>query len=72
MTSGQHILHVLNEIEHGFNEDEMKYLEKKLRDKKVWIGIKALLDLIEVARQADDSSRVARFLQQLEEVAGMV
>jgi hypothetical protein len=39
---------------------------------RVWIGIKTLLDLIEVARQADDSSRVARFLGQLEEVAGMV
>jgi hypothetical protein len=39
---------------------------------RVWIGIKALLDLIEVARQADDGSRVVRFLAQLEEVAGMV
>jgi vesicle-fusing ATPase len=72
MTSGQHILHVLSELEHCFNDDEMKYLEKKLHNKKVWIGIKALLDLIEVARQADDGSRVVRFLAQLEEVAGMV
>jgi len=39
---------------------------------RVWIGIKSLLDLIEVARQADDSSRAARFLAQLEDVAGMV
>ncbi len=39
---------------------------------RVWIGIKALLDLIEVARQADDGFRVARFLGQLEEYAGMV
>ncbi|CAF2409567.1 unnamed protein product [Rotaria sp. Silwood2] len=72
MSSGQHILHVLNEIEHCFNEEEMRYLEKKLHDKKVCIGVKALLDLIEVARQADDQSRVARFLGQLEEVAGMI
>jgi hypothetical protein len=34
MSSGQNILHVLNEIEHCFNDDEMKYLEKNLRDKK--------------------------------------
>jgi hypothetical protein len=34
MTTGQHILHVLNEIEHCFNDDEIKYLEKKLHDKK--------------------------------------
>ncbi|CAF0927818.1 unnamed protein product [Rotaria sordida] len=71
MTSGRHIFHVLNEIEHCFNDNEMRVLEKKLHDKKVWIGIKALLDLIEVARQADESSRVPRFLGQLEEVAGM-
>jgi hypothetical protein len=39
---------------------------------RVCIGIKSLLDLIEVARQADDNSRVARFLGQLEDVAGMI
>ena len=39
---------------------------------RVCIGIKSLLDLIEVARQADDDSRAARFLGQLEEMAGMV
>ncbi|CAF1390485.1 unnamed protein product [Rotaria magnacalcarata] len=72
MSSGQHILHVLNEMEHCFNNDEMRYLEKKLHDKKVCIGIKALLDLIEVARQAEDKSRVGRFISQLEEVAGMI
>ncbi|CAF4654307.1 unnamed protein product, partial [Rotaria magnacalcarata] len=38
----------------------------------VCIGIKALLDLIEVARQAEDKSRVGRFISQLEEVAGMI
>lgn len=34
MSSGQHILHVLNEIEHCFNDDELRYLERKLHDKK--------------------------------------
>ncbi|CAM4854521.1 unnamed protein product [Rotaria socialis] len=71
MSSGKHILHVLNEIEHCFNDNEMRILEKKLHDKKVWIGIKSLLDQIEVARQADENSRVLRFLTQLEEIAGM-
>lgn len=71
MTTGEHILHVLNEIDHSFNDEELKYLEKKLKHKKVWIGIKALLDIIEVARQADDDARVSRFLAQLEEAAGI-
>ena len=34
MSSGQHVLHVLNEIENCFTDDEIRYLEKKLRDKK--------------------------------------
>lgn len=94
MSTGQHVLHVLNEIEHCFNDNEMKYLENKLKDKKleqiktksffffrfksfrhffrIWIGIKSLLDIIEVARQADDQARVMRFLSQLEEMGGML
>ena len=34
MSSGQHVLHVLNEIEHCFTDEEIRYLEKKLKDKK--------------------------------------
>jgi len=34
MSSGKQILRVLNEIEHCFNDEEMKYLEQKLNDKK--------------------------------------
>jgi len=34
MTTGEHILHVLNEIDHSFNDEELKYLEKKLKHKK--------------------------------------
>ena len=34
MSSGQHILQVLNEIDHCFNDNEMRYLEKKLKEKK--------------------------------------
>ena len=35
ISSGQHILHVLNEIEHCFTNDEIQYLEKKLHDKRL-------------------------------------
>jgi vesicle-fusing ATPase len=34
MSTGEHILHALTEIEHCFNDQEMRYLEKKLQDKK--------------------------------------
>lgn len=37
---------------------------------RVWIGIKSLLDLIEVARQSEVNSRAAHFLAQLEETGG--
>ena len=34
MSTGRHILHVLNEIEHCFNDREMRILEEKLQHKK--------------------------------------
>ena len=34
MTTGKHVLHVLNEIEHCFNDGEMKSLDKHLHNKK--------------------------------------
>jgi vesicle-fusing ATPase len=34
MNTGEHILRVLNEIEHCFNDEEMNYLEKQLKNKK--------------------------------------
>ncbi len=34
MSSGKQIVRVLNEIEHCFNDEEMKYLEQNLNDKK--------------------------------------
>ena len=34
MSTGEHILHVLSEIEHCFTHEEMRYLEKKLHHKK--------------------------------------
>lgn len=34
LSTGQHLLHVLNEIDHCFNDNEMRQLERKLSDKK--------------------------------------
>lgn len=34
MNTGEHVLKALKEIEHGFNDEEMRYLEKKLQGKK--------------------------------------
>ncbi|CAF1289181.1 unnamed protein product [Didymodactylos carnosus] len=51
---------------------KMKHLKKRLTDKKVFIGIKTLLDLIEVAKQANDKYHVAKFLATLEGTGGMV
>ena len=34
MTSGEHILRVLNEVEHCFTDEEIRSLEKSLRNKK--------------------------------------
>ena len=34
MNTGEHVLKALKEIEHSFNDEEMRYLEKKLHGKK--------------------------------------
>lgn len=34
MNTGEHVLKALKEIEHSFNDEEMRYLEKKLQGKK--------------------------------------
>lgn len=34
MSTGEHVLRVLNEIDHCFNDEEIRYLERKLHDKR--------------------------------------
>jgi len=44
-----------------------KMLAKMTNGKKLWIGIKALLDFVEMSKQIEEKYRVSKFLSILEE-----
>ncbi|XP_065212547.1 vesicle-fusing ATPase 1-like isoform X2 [Planococcus citri] len=77
------VLHVpnLSDVEHVkevleqsdvFNKEEVSYIRNKLRNRKIFVGIKKLLSLIDMARQVDDEFRVTTFLTKLEEAEAVV
>ncbi|CAH1249305.1 vesicle-fusing ATPase-like [Branchiostoma lanceolatum] len=54
-----------------FSKKEMDSIAKKVDGKKLWVGIKKLLVLIEMARQTDEEVRIPKFLSLLEEEGGL-
>ncbi|KAL6261044.1 hypothetical protein P5V15_008570 [Pogonomyrmex californicus] len=66
LSTPDHLLNVLEEVD-LFTKHEMVSLHAKLQGKRVFIGIKKLLCLIDMARQVEPSYRVAKFLSKLEE-----
>ncbi|CAG2254590.1 NSF [Mytilus edulis] len=65
--------HLMTILENGdaFNEKELQIIQKKTGGKRLWIGIKKLLILIEMARQNEETQRIPKFLCLLEEEAGL-
>ena len=49
----------------------MDFLTRELKQKTLSIGIKNLLDAIELSKQATDAYRVAKFISVLEEIGGL-
>lgn len=70
VTRGAEIINVIEQLE-CFNKNEMDFLTKELRRKNLSIGIKNLLDVIELSKQATDAYRVAKFISTLEEIGGL-
>lgn len=70
ISSSEQLLTVLDNVD-AFNEKELEIIRKKTNGKRLWIGIKKLLVLIEMARQNDESHRIPKFLCLLEEEAGL-
>ncbi|OAD54678.1 Vesicle-fusing ATPase 1 [Eufriesea mexicana] len=70
LSTPDHLLSVLEEVD-LFSKDEMAYLHAKLQGKRVFIGIKKLLCLIDMARQVEPNYRVPKFLSKLEEEGGL-
>ncbi|KAF7987816.1 hypothetical protein HCN44_003679 [Aphidius gifuensis] len=65
-----HLLAVLEEVD-LFTKDEMSSLHARLQGKRIFIGIKKLLGLIDMARQVEGGYRIPKFLSKLEEEGGL-
>ena len=70
VSRGGEILNVIEQLD-CFNKNEMDFLSKELRRKTLSIGIKNLLDVIELSKQTTDAYRVAKFISTLEEIGGL-
>ncbi|KAH8408941.1 hypothetical protein KR009_004094 [Drosophila setifemur] len=68
-----HPEHVLAVLEHSdiFSKGEIQAIGKKMAGKRVFIGIKKLLGLIDMARQTEQSQRAIKFLSKMEEEGGL-
>ncbi|XP_006818011.1 vesicle-fusing ATPase-like, partial [Saccoglossus kowalevskii] len=69
LSTGDHLMEVLETLE-CFHANEFKIIGQKVRGKRLWVGIKKLLVLIEMARQTERQYRVPKFLALLEEEGG--
>ncbi|KAL1116857.1 hypothetical protein AAG570_005326, partial [Ranatra chinensis] len=65
-----HIMAVLENVE-LFSPSDLSSIKRQLHDKRVFVGIKKLLALVDMARQTDEEARVMKFLTKLEEEGGL-
>nr|WIM01502.1 vesicle-fusing ATPase 1-like [Limnephilus lunatus] len=70
LSHGDHLLSVLEESD-VFSKKDLKAIQRQIQGHKVFIGIKKLLGLIDMARQTEEQYRVVKFLTKLEEEGGM-
>uniref|UniRef100_A0A8C2GFU5 Vesicle-fusing ATPase n=1 Tax=Cyprinus carpio TaxID=7962 RepID=A0A8C2GFU5_CYPCA len=64
ISSGEHLVEAL-ELLGSFTDAERTTIAKHVKGKRVWIGIKKLLMLIEMSLQMDQAYRVSKFLSLL-------
>ncbi|XP_072031321.1 vesicle-fusing ATPase-like [Amphiura filiformis] len=70
LSNGEHLMSVLQTLD-CFTQDERVRLASKLEGKRLWIGIKKLIVLLEMVRQTDPGYRVPKFLSLMEEEGGL-
>uniref|UniRef100_A0A4W4E0A5 Vesicle-fusing ATPase n=1 Tax=Electrophorus electricus TaxID=8005 RepID=A0A4W4E0A5_ELEEL len=64
ISSGEHLVEAL-ELLGSFSDTERATIAQQVKGKRVWIGIKKLLMLIEMSLQMDQEYRVSKFLSLL-------
>ncbi|XP_031420137.1 vesicle-fusing ATPase-like isoform X3 [Clupea harengus] len=70
ISTGEHLVEAL-ELLGSFSEPERATIAKQVKGKRVWIGIKKLLMLIEMSLQMEQEYRVSKFLQLLRDEGAM-
>uniref|UniRef100_A0A672T6B3 Vesicle-fusing ATPase n=1 Tax=Sinocyclocheilus grahami TaxID=75366 RepID=A0A672T6B3_SINGR len=66
ISSGEHLVEAL-ELLGSFTDAERTTIAQNVKGKRVWIGIKKLLMLIEMSLQMDQAYRVSKFLSLLKD-----
>lgn len=70
VSRGDELLNVVEQLD-SFSKRDMDFLSRELKEKTCSIGIKSLLDVIELSKQATDQYKVAKFVNALEDVGGL-
>lgn len=70
LSQPDHVTAVLEDVE-LFSKGELQAIGKKMGGKKVFIGIKKLLGLVDMARQTEPQYRAIKFLSKMEEEGGL-
>ncbi|KAG5678300.1 hypothetical protein PVAND_007987 [Polypedilum vanderplanki] len=70
LSTPEHLIAVLEDSD-VFNKQEIQSIYKKMQGYKVFVGIKKLLDLLDMARFTEPQQRVIKFLAKLEEEGGL-
>ncbi|GFG30720.1 hypothetical protein Cfor_11558 [Coptotermes formosanus] len=70
LSKPDHLMAVLEESD-VFSKKDLSALSRKVHGHRVFIGIKKLLALIDMARQTEEQYRVIKFLSKLEEEGGL-
>ncbi|XP_066554786.1 vesicle-fusing ATPase isoform X1 [Amia ocellicauda] len=71
ISSGEHLIEAL-ELLGNFKDKERAIIAQHVKGKRVWIGIKKLLMLIEMSLQMDPEHRVSKFLALLRNEGAVV
>lgn len=70
ISTAEHLLSVLEYLD-MFSARDMDYIAGKVGNKRMWIGVKKLLGLVDMARQTEEAYRIPKFLSKLEEEGGL-
>uniref|UniRef100_A0A1A9WAQ9 Vesicle-fusing ATPase n=1 Tax=Glossina brevipalpis TaxID=37001 RepID=A0A1A9WAQ9_9MUSC len=70
LSSPEHVLAVLEDAD-LFSKGELQAIGKKMGGKRLFIGIKKLLGLVDLARQTEPQHRAIKFLSKMEEEGGL-